>query len=182
VYLFKKNLIGLSEFGLILPKSTKEFADLFYLSILSFVLVFLAFIGSKAATLFISDQNYYIILFEYHDTLPQSKILRPLVIMYFAVTASILEELITRGLTYKIFNYKHKHTILYILGSSLIFALAHWEGGTYNIIPTFFFGIATASLFLKYQKIIPIMVAHVFVFLANWSSPVQDFLIYINQI
>lgn len=101
-------------------------------------------------------------LFEYNTAIPDSRILKTLVIIYFALTAGIVEEVIYRGFILHICDHFSCHATIYLLISSSLFALVHWESGLKNVVATFGMGIITALLYLRIRNFWPLIVGHVF--------------------
>jgi len=68
--------------------------------------------------------------------------------IYLAITASIAEEIFFRGLLYELFNSFAASNVnaKYILISSLIFAVSHFETGIYNVAISFLLGIIFSLL------------------------------------
>ncbi len=101
-------------------------------------------------------------IFTYHSVIPSHEALRILVAIYFALSAGIVEELYFRGLIYKISGYYTTPTIIYILASSTLFSLVHWEGGISNVLSTFVFGFIAAMIFLWVKNLWPLIIGHIY--------------------
>lgn len=102
--------------------------------------------------------------FLYSDTFPRQLLSKYLLIIYLALTASIIEEVYYRGilgyLFYRWFGEGQSANLYYVLISSVIFGLSHWEGGLSKIAYMFILGVIAAKLFLWTRSLIPLIVAH----------------------
>ena len=100
--------------------------------------------------------------FGYAMALPDNAILRALVVIFFSVTAGVVEEIFFRGLlrqaTAALLGPSAVKT--YIVGSALIFGLAHWEQGSTGLYNATAFGLGAAWLFLKLGDLRPLILAH----------------------
>lgn len=99
-------------------------------------------------------------VFSYESMMPSNKFMRFIIIFYYSLSAGFVEELYYRGIFRKIFDQFTKKTLLYILLSSLIFSLVHWEGGIQNVIATFGLGLFLSILYVKINNIWPLVTGH----------------------
>ena len=98
--------------------------------------------------------------FSYHEVLPTLPSRRETIIVYFALSAGILEEVVYRGLPYHLIDYLRNRPFLYVLSTSGIFSLLHWEQNIWGLVSTYIFGVIFATLYLKSQNIILPMILH----------------------
>jgi membrane protease YdiL (CAAX protease family) len=103
-------------------------------------------------------------VFHYRQVVPppgtETGTQRILVVFFLCMTAGVVEELYYRGIFRTLFGSDLIQKVLFVLVSSLVFSGSHWEGGTQKLISTFLFGIIFASLYLVWQNLWPLMVAH----------------------
>ena len=104
--------------------------------------------------------------FSYDSIIPESGLLYFLVVIYFALSAGLVEEFLYRGLFYgALSGLRHANT-LFLLFSPLLFSLVHWEDGPANLVATYFVGVFMAIAYLGFRNIWPLVVGHVFTDLA----------------
>jgi membrane protease YdiL (CAAX protease family) len=85
------------------------------------------------------------------------------VVIYLAATAAIFEEIFFRGMLRRIIfaNFAESvATLLYVLGSSILFGLVHWENGTAEVLTTMVTGMVSCFLYLRMNNLVPLIVAH----------------------
>jgi membrane protease YdiL (CAAX protease family) len=102
--------------------------------------------------------------FSYQSIIPKHSVfLALLVTIYLAFSAGFVEETFYRGLLKIIFQDDFTFNYKYILISSFLFSLNHWEGGVRNIFSAFIFGVLTAIIYLKIKNIWPLVIGHTWV-------------------
>ena len=101
-------------------------------------------------------------IFAYETIVPDSTILKYLVVVYFALSAGLVEEFLMRGMLFRAFRDVPHSSIMFLVISPVIFSLVHWEGGLGAIISTYIFGIFMAVAFLLLRNIWPLIVGHVY--------------------
>ncbi len=96
-----------------------------------------------------------------------STILKWLKILFFALSAGIVEELYFRGWLRRFFNPTVIGITSYVFISSLLFALIHWGDGTTlygvdykQLASTFCWGIGSAIVYLRIGNLWPLIIAH----------------------
>jgi membrane protease YdiL (CAAX protease family) len=102
--------------------------------------------------------------FAYAATLPAAGPLRWLAVAYFALTAGVVEEILFRGLPWLWLSGRPglpARQTLFVIGTSLLFALTHWENGLPELLATGAYGIAAAFLYLRLGSLWPLVAAHV---------------------
>jgi membrane protease YdiL (CAAX protease family) len=104
----------------------------------------------------------YAAVFSYGMALPDDRLLRAIVAIFFAATAGVVEEIFFRGLLRQaIAATLGPHAVkTYIILSALIFGLAHWEQGPAGLIGATAFGLCAAWLYLKLGDLRPLILAH----------------------
>jgi membrane protease YdiL (CAAX protease family) len=87
---------------------------------------------------------------------------RPYVIVYFAVTAALVEEMVYRGLFWRALSdlASRYRVVLYVIGSSLLFGAIHWENGWPEVIAAGVFSILACLIYLRIQTLWPLVLAH----------------------
>ena len=105
---------------------------------------------------------YYEGIFAYAMALPDDRILRAVVALFFAITAGVVEEIFFRGLWRQAIAavLGPQAVKTYIVSSALIFGLAHWEQGSVGLIGATAFGLCAAWLYLKLGDLRPLILAH----------------------
>jgi membrane protease YdiL (CAAX protease family) len=101
-------------------------------------------------------------LFSYQSVIPDTPILKIVVVLYFATTASFVEEILYRGLLFKIAQYYANPKLLFLLISPLFFAVIHWETGTAHVVAVYFLGLLMALLYLTFRNLWPLIFSHFF--------------------
>lgn len=89
--------------------------------------------------------------------------LQVVAVLYLAGTAAVFEEVFFRGLLRRIiftFYNESLATLLYVLGSSILFGLVHWENGTAEVLTTMVTGMVACFLYLRINNLVPLIVAH----------------------
>jgi membrane protease YdiL (CAAX protease family) len=95
-------------------------------------------------------------------------------IFYLAITAAVVEEIYFRGLLHTfVMNLsmrKKTGVFLYIFLSGVLFGAIHWEKGAYLVASAVVFGVAAALFYLEYRYLTPLIVAHFFIDIYEFSS------------
>jgi membrane protease YdiL (CAAX protease family) len=102
--------------------------------------------------------------FGYEATLPHGQVLRWIVIGYYALTAGVVEEIVFRGLPWtwvEHFGDTPATRGAWVVVTSIVFALVHWENGGPGMLAAGAYGIGAALLYLKLRNLWPLVVAHV---------------------
>jgi len=89
--------------------------------------------------------------------------LRVAVALYYAITAGVVEEIFNRALPllYLVERYgKALPRARYLLVTSLLFGISHFESGTPQVVATFVFGLLAGALYLKLRDLWPLIGAH----------------------
>ncbi|MDK2123429.1 CPBP family intramembrane glutamic endopeptidase [Parachitinimonas caeni] len=85
-------------------------------------------------------------------------------VVYLAVTAGVVEELFYRGMVRRVAEEllpARWSKLGFVIGSSLIFALIHWHTGLPNMAGCFTFGLLFAGIYLEFDDLRPLIVAHI---------------------
>ena len=101
-------------------------------------------------------------LFDYKSVVPDAGILRAVVVVYLGITAGVVEELYFRGFCARISELLSYPRAVYVVGSSLLFGLIHWEGGPSAVLATFTLGLTSALIFLAIRNLWPLIVGHAY--------------------
>jgi membrane protease YdiL (CAAX protease family) len=103
--------------------------------------------------------------FTYQSVIPKDGVLRIIVVLYFSLTAAFVEEVVFRALPWAYFSRTGSSKAIsmkYILLSSILFGLIHWENGYHEILATFLLGIVACTIYVKIENIWPLICAHFF--------------------
>ncbi|MBL8018687.1 MAG: CPBP family intramembrane metalloprotease [Leptospirales bacterium] len=92
----------------------------------------------------------------YTDTMPEGGFSRLLVACYYSISAGLWEELFFRAIPYSLFPRRG----MYILCTSLLFALMHFEQNLKGLITVFLFAVAASLFYARFRLIIPLIFAH----------------------
>jgi membrane protease YdiL (CAAX protease family) len=89
---------------------------------------------------------------------------RWLVIAYLAVSAGLIEELFYRGILRELIAPEGGGVVRasgYVVVSSVLFGLSHFEGGTVSILASGLYGVVAALFALQVRNLLPLMVGHI---------------------
>jgi membrane protease YdiL (CAAX protease family) len=100
--------------------------------------------------------------FSYDSIVPEAGFFYYLVVIYFALSAGLVEEFLFRGLLYRAFAGFRHSLVLFLLVSPLLFSLVHWEDGLANLVTTYVVGVFMAFAYLGFRNLWPLVVGHVF--------------------
>ena len=99
--------------------------------------------------------------FQYDSFVPESGILYYLVVIYFGLSAGLVEEFLFRGLLYRAFSgFKHS-LALFLVISPILFSLVHWENGLANLASTYIVGVFMAIAYLGFRNLWPLVIGHI---------------------
>jgi membrane protease YdiL (CAAX protease family) len=100
--------------------------------------------------------------FQYESVVPQSGMLYFVVVVYFALSAGLVEEFLFRGMLHKALAGMRQALPLFLLLSPLLFSLVHWEDGIANLVSTYIVGLFMALAYLGLRNLWPLVAGHVF--------------------
>ena len=100
--------------------------------------------------------------FDYESVIPDSGFLYIVVVLYFALSAGLVEEFLFRGLLWKALSGLHHSLVLFLVVSPILFSLVHWENGPANLAATWVVGVFLALAYLGLRNLWPLIVGHVF--------------------
>ncbi len=100
--------------------------------------------------------------FHYESIVPESGILYLVVVIYFGLSAGLVEEFLFRGLLYHAFAGIRHSLALFLLVTPLLFSLVHWEDGLANLASTYIFGLFMAIAYLGLRNLWPLVIGHIF--------------------
>ncbi len=162
----KKNLFSNGDLGFHLKiRGQDEPQKLVVIIIIMAVLLPVFNMAMHQISLLLFSENYWKINFEYRQVIPNAINMAGthfLVVLYFSTTAALVEEFLCRGMLRLLFNNHRSSIFSYIMLSSLIFSMIHWEQGIQGLFSTFCFGILTASVYAKIRNIWPVIFGHFF--------------------
>ena len=98
----------------------------------------------------------------YKSIIPDGLLQYP-VVLYYALTAGFTEEIFFRALPLLYVQRRFgagKALGWYVIITSLLFAVAHWENGPHEVIATFIFGVVACLFYLKLKSIWPVIAGH----------------------
>ncbi len=101
-------------------------------------------------------------LVTYIDVMPAEPLARFLVAFYFSLSAAIFEEIMYRGLPHLYFmrGWQAPRPGCYLIGSTVLFGMAHWENGVHEILGTACLGLFACMLYLKIRTLWALIGAH----------------------
>jgi membrane protease YdiL (CAAX protease family) len=100
--------------------------------------------------------------FQYDSIVPESGLLYYVVIIYFGLSAGLVEEFLFRGLLYRAFNDFRHSLALFLVISPILFSLVHWEDGLANLASTYIVGVFMAVAYLGLRNLWPLIIGHIF--------------------
>jgi membrane protease YdiL (CAAX protease family) len=100
--------------------------------------------------------------FQYESVVPESGMLYLVVIVYFALSAGVVEEFLFRGLLFRAFSGFRHSLALFLVLSPLLFSLVHWEDGIANLVSTWIVGLFMALAYLGFRNLWPLVIGHIF--------------------
>ena len=97
----------------------------------------------------------------YTSHIPKSGFWAVCVVVYFALTAGLVEEYFFRGLLNMAMPKMNKGaTFTFVVMSTICFASIHWGGGAKNLISCFWAGLVLALAFVRTRDIRICMLGH----------------------
>ncbi|MEE8261561.1 MAG: CPBP family intramembrane glutamic endopeptidase [Gammaproteobacteria bacterium] len=159
--LYSRARVGPSDYGLSLPGRSYPVWEMVGAALLAMLLLGAAYWG--LTTFLWRFPGFEAPTFTHHSIIPDGpgKIA---VVTYLALTAGVVEEIFFRGLPWfglRIITNQNSRRFIYIIGTSILFGLIHWENGTPEILATFVYGVIAAFLYLKLLNLWPLIGAHV---------------------
>lgn len=100
---------------------------------------------------------------------PRTGLLRLLAVLYMALSAGLVEELLFRGLFRRMLPAGVAGAIAFVVLSPPMFALVHWEGGPTKLLYCYLWGISTCLMYLGTRNLWPLIVGHMLVDI-HWLS------------
>lgn len=152
--------IGPRAYGLRGPDAELPAGSLAVATVLACAVFALAYFGTSAlAERWLPQAPPH---FSYAHLIPSGAMRVPVVI-YFALSAGIVEEVVYRGLPLAALGAAiRERGVLpaYVLVSATLFSSIHWEGGLIGLIPAFVVGVVAALLYLRIGNLWPLVIAH----------------------
>jgi hypothetical protein len=124
---------------------------------------------SRALAMRIIPTNYGAVNFGYGQVVASYGDLKILTLLYFAVTAGLVEEFYYRGVMYRLICMPDRRFIVYVFTSSLVFSSVHWELGVQFLVSHFLWGLVMASIYYKIRNIWPLVFGHMITDLIAFS-------------
>ena len=103
--------------------------------------------------------------FGYDVPVPIDPVRAMVAVLYYGITAGIVEEVFFRGLPALYLESRlsaQRFKLIYPLASAAAFALVHWENGSSELIAVFLLGLLVAFFYLKIRNLWPFVVGHAF--------------------
>ncbi|TGL19729.1 CPBP family intramembrane metalloprotease [Leptospira bourretii] len=160
-FIFFLNVFSFSDLGFhskLFKRESYSFVIIFSLFFSFFVQKFYFITYSVLSKIFTTN---YLQNFEFQSTIPNNFETGILLTIYYSFTAGFVEEIYYRGFLAQLFHIDHKFNVNYILISSTLFSMNHWEGGIINIIDTFLYGLLFSIFYNKFRNIWPLIIAHI---------------------
>ena len=98
----------------------------------------------------------------YQSIIPKGLLHYP-VVLYFAATAGLVEEIFFRALPLLFISERFPQASLagsYVAVTALLFGAAHWENGSHEFVATFVYGLFASFFYLKLRDLWPLIGAH----------------------
>lgn len=92
-----------------------------------------------------------------------SAVQKTIFVIYLSLTAALFEEVFYRGLMFYLLSISFQGfalKIIYIMMSSMLFSIAHFEYSSYEMIRAFFMGLIMSYVFYKYRDLFPLIFSH----------------------
>ena len=157
-----------SEYGLRTGEGDDHPGRILAFSLPAAIVLWAVYAGSSALfwTLIPADAPS----FAYESLVPEGALMKVVVVVYFAVTAGFVEEVTFRGLPLAACGPApgRRSLALYVLGTSLVFSLIHWENGVPELLATFAYGVAAALMYLWVGNLWPLVIGHTCVDLVDF--------------
>ena len=150
-----------SSYGLVWPSSKRSQDALLIWCVVAAVLIDAAYYG-VAGPLW-KHGGFTRPAFTYNETIPTGVVAHGLVVMYYAATAGVVEEVVYRGLMWlgiSMIVTPRFAKPAYVLVSSLLFASIHWANGVPELAATFAVGVVAALLYLRIGNLWPLVIGH----------------------
>ena len=160
VWLARVFLITPEKYGLVTVAEHESW--LHFAGLVVFVAIILYFIYQVA-------DDFFWVIFHRPETIPFYKnilpngLLRIPLVLYFAATAGLFEEIFFRGLPLLYFQSRYPSSIprgKYVLGTSMLFGAIHWGNGAHEVLATFTYGVFASLFYLKLRDLWPLVGAH----------------------
>lgn len=167
-YVYRYYGVGLADYGLKKFTSALQRREIINWSFLAtFILSIYYFSFGWLAREFIEVSPS---LFSYGAMVPEGNA-HYIAIFYLAITAAVFEEVFFRGLIWRLVyssTTRYNKAIVYVVVSSVLFGLVHWENGLAEVFSAMVFGFVACILYLRLHNLIPLIVAHFFIDMVNF--------------
>ena len=163
----RKNYISFQDLGL--RTSNRYLPIILISSIFACPIFHYTYTHSYAFAVSAYPVNHFNVNFSYQYLIPTAPPWSYITIVYFSLTAGFVEEILYRSLLFNLFENTFLQRIVFLITSSIIFSLVHWEGGVHNLHATLIVGAVAGIIFLLTKNIWPCIVGHVFTNLIHYS-------------
>lgn len=160
LYVFTKRGGNFKDLGFSLPCSVFQWVQYFLLCFAAIFLFYHVYMGVQTWSKLVFRDNYLENGFNYGSLIPRGGLAGFFVLLWFSLTAGIVEELFFRSFIRRFFGFGLSACFLFVIVSSFLFSVIHWEGGIQNLIPTFAVGAFSSIFYFFYPNITVLMIAH----------------------
>lgn len=117
--------------------------------------------GYFAQSLIQNLSGLFPVQISYTAHIPKSGFWAFFVVVYFALTAGLVEEYFFRGLlNTAMAQTVTKNVFVYVIVSTISFTAIHWAGGAKNLVSTFLPGLVLAVAFVRTRDLRVCMLGH----------------------
>ncbi len=139
----------------------KQNLALFLVSLVAVTLILRAlFVAAILGRQILFPINYGAVDFSYKNLIPTNGLPRVSALLFFSLSAGIVEEMIYRGMFKRLFDDNESGNALFVIISSSVFASVHWEGGVQGLFLAFSYGIVASLAYAILKNIWPFILGH----------------------
>jgi membrane protease YdiL (CAAX protease family) len=99
----------------------------------------------------------------FYKSIRPDGLLRVPVVLYYAITAGVVEEIFWRALPLLYLSERFGKQLpkgAYVVTTAILFGAAHWENGPHEALATCIFGMFASAFYLKLRDLWPLIGAH----------------------
>lgn len=160
LYVSTKRGGSFKDLGVSLPCSPFRWIQYLVLCSVATLLFYHIYSGAQAWSKSVFSVNYFENGFDYGSLISRNGSARLFVLLWFSLSAGIVEELYFRSIIRRFFGVGFSAAFLFVMVSSFLFSIIHWEGGIHNLIPAFLIGVFSSVFYLLYPNVTVLMIAH----------------------
>lgn len=160
LYVYRRMGGAYRDLGLVCPRSVGEVCTVVLLVCIWAVILVGAFRGGQSWGESIFERNYLKLAFNYGSLIPDSGWRATVIWIYFSLTAGIVEELFFRGMLRRIFGPGWRSTVFFVVVSTVLFSVIHWENGVNDLLATGAVGLLVGICYVWHRTILIPMIAH----------------------